>query len=569
MTVIRLAGGRIVDPAQANAPVERDLFLREGRIWTPPNPESQSSDVSIDVANCYVMAGGIDIHTHIGGGKTNIARLLLANETRHQLRSTEWSDHNEEFARRRSRLGEPLSAAVPPTIETGQRYLQMGYTTCIEPAILPANARQAHWEMGDTPWLSTGGFLVLGNDEILLQMLSENQPQDRINQYVALMLIAHRCIGVKVVNATGISSFKGNIRETGLDTPHERYNVTGRQVIQTLSRAVDELGITHPLHVHCNHLGRAGNINTTIETIRATEGHRIHITHAQFHCYGQEGAFGYSSAAGQLAQIVNSTNHVTIDVGQVLFGQTVTLSADIMHQFANFEHATPKRLVLQDTECQAGCGVLPFRYRHKQFVHNLQWTIGLELMLRIDDPKKVFLTTDHPNGGPFTAYPHILRLLGDSDFRNECFEALHPEVQTMSGLNDMRRRYSITEMAEMTRLGPANSLGLHSRGKLIDGAVADVVVYPIDNEIDQMFAFPKYVFRNGNLVWREDQFIGTATKDSFAVGEHLKTHLPQGSDKQFFEERWQEIHGNQFASTRISADEFESYGVASVCEMES
>ena len=29
------------------------------------------------------------------------------------------------------------------------------------------------------------------------------------------------------------------------------------------------------------------------------------------------------------------------------------------------------------------------------------------------------LTTDHPNGGPFTSYPHLIRLLMDRSFRDE------------------------------------------------------------------------------------------------------------------------------------------------------
>lgn len=62
-----------------------------------------------------------------------------------------------------------------------------------------------------------------------------------------------------------------------------------------------------------------------------------------------------------------------------MFGQTVTISADTMHQFPNHRYAKPKKSALVDIECEAGCGVVPFRYRRKQFVHSLQWAIGLEL----------------------------------------------------------------------------------------------------------------------------------------------------------------------------------------------
>lgn len=56
----------------------------------------------------------------------------------------------------------------------------------------------------------------------------------------------------------------------------------GRQqeVLFELARAVDALGVAHPIHVHCTNLGMPGNIEVTLETIRAVEGHRIHLTHA-------------------------------------------------------------------------------------------------------------------------------------------------------------------------------------------------------------------------------------------------------------------------------------------------
>ena len=45
--------------------------------------------------------------------------------------------------------------------------------------------------------------------------------------------------------------------------------------------------------------------------------------------------------------------------------------------------------------------------------------IALELLLLIDDPWRIFLTTDHPNGAPFFFYPHLIRLLMDKGFRDD------------------------------------------------------------------------------------------------------------------------------------------------------
>ena len=69
-----------------------------------------------------------------------------------------------------------------------------------------------------------------------------------------------------------------------------------------------------------------------------------------------------------------------------------------------------------DIECEAGCGVIPFKYRDKSFVNALQWAIGLEIFIQVNDPWRVLLTTDHPNGAPFTSYPAFNQITDESVF---------------------------------------------------------------------------------------------------------------------------------------------------------
>ena len=67
-----LSGGRVVDPARG-VDVLADVAVSGGRIVERAAPEAQR----IDASGCVVMAGGIDLHSHIGGGKVNLARLML------------------------------------------------------------------------------------------------------------------------------------------------------------------------------------------------------------------------------------------------------------------------------------------------------------------------------------------------------------------------------------------------------------------------------------------------------------------------------------------------------------
>lgn len=508
----KLKSGRIYDPAHGVNGEIRDLFVDDGRIVTDPGPD-RTIDREYDLRGLIVMAGAIDLHTHIGGGKVNIARTLLPE------------DHRRHPAHRTALQRSGSGHAAPSTLTTGYRYAEMGYTTCMEPAVLPVNARQAHMEMADTPMVDTGGYALLGNDDFLLQMIAQGAAQSMINDYVAWTLRATQCIGIKVVNAGGINAFKFNVRSLDVDETGPHYGVRPRDIIRTLSRAVHELGVPHPLHVHASNLGVPGNYSATLATVDAADGYPLHLTHVQFHSYGTEGDLGFSSAARSITEMMDRNPNVTVDVGQILFGQTVTASGDTMRQYAMHGHAHPKKWVCMDIECDAGCGVVPFRYRNRNFVNALQWAIGLEIFLTAKDPWRVFLTTDHPNGAPFTSYPHLIRLLTDRGFRNDRLASLHPEAIRMSGLEGLEREYSLYEIAIMTRAGPARILGLEDRGHLGPGAAADITVYRPRDDHEAMFESPALVFKDGEPVVREGTLIKTVPGHTHVVRPEYDTAI--------------------------------------------
>jgi formylmethanofuran dehydrogenase subunit A len=492
--LIKFSGGKVYDPLNGVDGEIRDLFISNGRIVEKP-ADGVRIDKTYEVSDRVVMAGAIDPHTHIGGGKVTIARTLLPEDHR--------SDPVAHTRLTRAGCGR----AAPSTLITGYRYAEMGYTACFEPAMLPINARQAHMEMADTPMVDKGAYVMLGNDDFFLRLLAERTEQALINDYVAWTLHAAQALAVKVVNPGGINAFKFNQRKLDLDEQNVHYGVTPRQILAALARAVYELGVPHPLHVHGCNLGVPGNVETTLATIEGIAGLPLHLTHIQFHSYGTEGGRKFSSGAARIAEAVNAHKNISIDVGQILFGQTVTASGDSMRQYAGHAHAYPKKWVVMDIECDAGCGVVPFRYRDKSFVHSLQWAIGLEIFLLVEDPWRVFLTTDHPNGAPFMSYPHLIRLLMDRSFRNERLAMIHKGAAASSTLGSIEREYSLYEIAILTRAGPARSLGLLNRGHLGVGAMADITVYREQKDLEKMFAKPEYVFKEGELVVRNGRIV--------------------------------------------------------------
>ncbi len=491
--LIKLSGAKVYDPANSVNGELRDVYVDSGKIVSPDS--GARVDKEYDLKGRVLMAGAIDPHTHIGGGKVTIARTLMPED--HQM--------DEVAHTELTRAG--TGHALPSTMITGYRYAEMGYTAGFEPAVLPANARQAHMELGDTPMIDKGGFVMLGSDDFILRLISEKKDFELIKDYIAWTMHAAQAIAVKIVNPGGISAFKFNQRKLDLDERHPYYDLTPRDIVVTLARALTELGVTHPVHVHGCNLGIPGNVESTLATIRAADGLPLHLTHIQFHSYGIEGDRHFSSGAARIAELLNKNPNVSIDVGQVLFGQTCTASGDSMRLYAGAKHADPKRWVVMDIECDAGCGIVPFRYRDKSFVHALQWAIGLETFLLCEDPWRIFLTTDHPNGAPFFCYPHLIRLLMDRGFRQDMMQKVNPDALKYSSLPTLNREYSLYEIAILTRAGPARSLGLKDRGHLGPGASADITVYFDKADREAMFTKPELVFKNGELIVRDGKVI--------------------------------------------------------------
>jgi formylmethanofuran dehydrogenase subunit A len=491
--MIKLTGGKVYDPANGVNGEVRDIYIADGRVVAAA-PEARIAE-EYNLRGKVVMAGAIDPHTHIGGGKVTIARTLMPED----------HEHDEVAHTALTRAG--TGHALPSTMITGYRYAEMGYTACFEPAMLPANARQAHLELGDTPLLDKGAFVMLGSDDFMLRSIAEKRDFERIKDYIAWTMHAAQAIAVKVVNPGGISAFKFNQRRLNLDEKHVYYGITPRDIILTLARGLLELGLTHPLHVHGCNLGIPGNMETTLATIRATDGLPLHLTHIQFHSYGTEGERHFSSGAAAIADLLKKYPHISIDVGQVMFGQTCTASGDSMRQYNGAKNADPRRWVIMDIECDAGCGVVPFRYRDTSYVHSLQWAIGLETFLLCEDPWRIFLTTDHPNGAPFYTYPHLIRLLMDRSFRKEMMLKVVPEALKYSTLPSLDRQYSLYDVAILTRAGPARSLGLKDLGHLGPGACGDVTVYTDNSDREAMFAKPELVFKNGEVIVRDGKVV--------------------------------------------------------------
>ena len=458
-----------------------------GKIVPAPVDPAVRPARTLDARGLVVMPGGIDMHCHIAGPKTNAARRLRADENR-----------QAEPVLRTARTHSGTLGSVPSTFATGYRYAGLGYTTAFDAAITPLAARHAHAELADTPCIDKGFYVLVGNNHFLLDALSRREPR-LVEGFLGWILSATRGYAPKLVNPGGVEAWKHGSALHDLDDTVPGFQTTPRQILEAVARAGHRLKLPHAIHVHTANLGLPGNWQTTLETMKTVEPFGGHLTHIQFHSYGGADEHGFCSAVAPLAQFVNEHPRLTVDVGQVMFGPTTSMTGDsqVGYYLSNIYQT---KWISHDTELETGCGIAPIRYKSKSLIHAWQWAIGLEWYLTVTDPWRVVMSTDHPNGGSFLAYPQIIRLLMDRTWRKEQLARLPKAVRERSLLNQIDREYSLYEICIITRSGPARILGLKNKGHLGPGADADLTLYQPDKNQQTMFELPRYVIKAGEIL---------------------------------------------------------------------
>ena len=489
----KIHGGYVYDPRHGIDGQVKDIWIADGKIVPPPT-DSVRPQRTLDASGLVIMPGGIDMHCHIAGPKVNAARKMRPEEKR-----------KSEPVRRTSVTHSGTMGSVPSTFATGYKYAGLGYTTAFDAAVPPLHARHTHEEFEDTPCIDKGFYVLMGNNHMVMKSIQEDN-FEQLRGFMGWLLGAAKGYACKLVNPGGVEVWKnhqaGNVE--GLDSVVDHFDVTPRQIIREVARAANDLRLPHPVHLHCNNLGMPGNWTTTLESMKALEGSVGHLTHIQFHSYGGGDADEntFNSKVAPLADYVNSHPNITVDVGQVLFGETTSMTGDgPLGYYLSNVYGT--KWFSADTEMESGCGIAPIKYKNKSLVHSMQWAIGLEWYLMVEDPWRVVMSTDHPNGGSFLAYPQIIRLLMDRTYRQDVIKSVHPAVRERSSLADIEREYTLNEIAIITRAGPAHILGLANKGHLGVGADADITIYTPHENKETMFELPRYVIKDGIVLVEE------------------------------------------------------------------
>lgn len=524
MAQLLIKNGYVIDPVNNVHGEVMDIGVKSGKIVPPEKVDTRYAKV-IDASGKLVIAGGIDVHTHVAGPKVTTGRLLMPN------------DHYKVGRVIRALPGVRRSGtgkSVPSVTSIGYKYARMGWTTIMEAASPPLYTRHTHHELDDTPIVDKGVNLLLDSNWFILDYI-ENKEYDKVNAFVSWILRATKSYVVKLVDPGSAEAWGRGIATKPLDIDEiiPGTSVTPRDILIAHANAVKALNLPHPIHVHANMLGMPDNYITTIKTIETVaniinqRGLSLHLAHLQFNAYKGDSYATLLSAAEDIAKLINSLSSVTFDMGQVVFGGTTTMTADAPWEYILY-HIAKWKWAAGDVEVETASGVVPYKFRRHVYTNVIQWGIGLELALLVKDASKLVVSTDHPNAGPFTRYPRIIAWLMSKKAREEEMRKLNKRAIRKLSLPALDREYTFEELVLATRVAPARIIGIDKfKGHLGAGADADIVIYNIDprnfdpskdyEKLVKAIKYAAYTIKDGEIVVKDGKIVKTTYGKTFYV----------------------------------------------------
>lgn len=251
-----------------------------------------------------------------------------------------------------------------------------------------------------------------------------------------------------------------------------------------------------PPHIHLPHLAEGEGIST-IELLLGKLGEkRCHLSHLSHYAF-EDFRGKLRPATKKAAKLLDKCRNVTFDLAPITFGRTLAFTVDekLFDRIAkgNAESSVSRK--------NSPYRALPYTFKKESYMDSMLWIAGMELLLYIKDLSRACLSIDFPSGGGIAgSYPLIIACLMDKDKRDAVLKSLNRSAVSVSSLGSIAREYSLYEIATVTRSAPATVCKLAERGHLGAGALADVVIYEKSADIEKMFAAPRVVIKDGQVI---------------------------------------------------------------------
>lgn len=238
-----LKNGIVYDPANGINGEKKDIMVKDDIIVE----EVSANAKVIDVTNKIVMPAGVDPHAHVAGPKLVVGRLYRPEDSRRGVtQKTKVTRAESGFS-------------IPSCPSTGYRYSRLGYGTVVEAAMPPLEAKHTHEEIATIPNIDIPALALFGNNWFVMEYARENNIED-LSAFVSAWLKVSKGYGVKIVNPCGSEAWGWGMNVHGYNDKAPYFDVTSREVVTSLAKANEKLGLPHSIHIHPNDLGHPGNV---------------------------------------------------------------------------------------------------------------------------------------------------------------------------------------------------------------------------------------------------------------------------------------------------------------------
>jgi formylmethanofuran dehydrogenase subunit A len=413
-------------------------------------------------------------------------------------------------------------------------------------------------------------YILVDSNWIALDLV-ERGDLEALAAYYAWLLESTKGYALKLVDPGSDVAWLYGKMGLDLDDYIPGYSITPRDLIETVGKISEYLNLPHQIHVHCNRLGYPGNYVTTLETMKLAEKYTVgeepglHITHVQFTGYKGDNWSDLRSGGEDIAKTMNRNRCVTLDLGQVIPGfKALTMTADAPFEFVLY-HLTKGKWSFADVEAETASGIVPYEYKKKNYVNTIQWLIGLEVLLLTKDIWRIYVSTDHPNAGPFTAYPKVFSWLMSARAREEVINEMNRRAIARSALPSVDRELTLYDIAVLTRASPAKTLGLDDfKGHLGIGAQADIAIYDIDpSRVDlsrdhdlvaERLRRAKYTIKDGEIVVKDGDVVASTYGYTYYAKAEISEDILEGV-REMVKEKFKEYYSVTYRNFIVHENE--------------
>ena len=349
--------------------------------------------------------------------------------------------------------------------EIGHIYAEMGYIYVNEPLMTLPTASHVHHELSSIPLIDTSALLVLDLRDLWRQIKSGKKKEI---EGILLHLI-------RITKAIGLKIYFPFVKYESKKAWHIQKNISARKSLNFFSELDRDKFPKITLH--------------TYPELLCEEIHDPSIFHFAHIGSGIDSEEKYNKALELLDR------GATADLGLFDFEQNLRVGTGQSESEGNFsvDIGLQRPLVFSKEKLSIQTGAY----------------YAMKLALEADISRICF-SSDSPSGASFYSYPRLFSWLMSAKLR-----------PTMLGMDLPAYEYSISDLVRVTRLNPAQVLGLSRRGHLGIGADADIAIYDFNGclnleELEEKLGHCQFLLKGGRVIIDDFETVeGNAEKKTY------------------------------------------------------